>query len=488
MAEIYRVNDLYEALDLAKKFKDSGVYNLFRGQALNWNVKSSISRLSTKKRNDGIEKLERLHYFLQTHEPLMKYVSDIDWLYAVAQHYGLPTTYIDFTESPEVATYFATNSQFNKVGNESVIICLNETDFNEVIKFSKIIFKEKGILAPYIIKPNVDNLWRLEAQTGCFIFSPINEIEYIYDFDRIVFPFTERYNEIENERIYPDKKSELEILLDQYFNSEEKIVGARRMRKFAKEMKMKIFEFPSHDINIYLRKKQYHSSWDTKEFEKWTYKVEEKWINLNSSEEISINFSFKNDIGKQITLIADDLVAKLNNKQIKRANLLDFKIITESKISDKLAKQVNQSCARIWDGTRNLPFQDKEIVEIIAKYICLEFHKKKFNNTPSLSQEKLITLELTNKYGSITRCFASPSKILSSFRSDIGEILIDELALNISTEILLWVNDPKLLFNFDNLLCLFKDELIAYQVLYNSEKEKPVIFYTPTQITVLGYA
>lgn len=488
MGKVYNAKDLYEALELAKGFKNSGTYNLFRGQSSNWNVKSSAARLSTKKTKDGLEKLKRLYYYLQTHEPLTKYFSNTDWFYAVAQHYGLPTNYIDFTKNPEVAMFFATNAAKNKLGEESVIICLNENDFIDVIDFTKSFFEFNNILKPYITKPNVDNLWRLEAQEGCFLFSSILEIEQVYDFDRIVFPFSEPFNKIEKEFIYPEKKSELEILLDHYFNAESKIEGEKRFRKFAKEVNMNIVEFPTFDYSVFLKKKQFHSSWTSIEFEKWLYKIEEKLSDIKQREELCIDFSYKLDINKQILLIYNALEKSFKVKNIKRNCAIDFNLTLDSKISNKLAKQINHSCSRIWDGTRNLPFLDTEIIEIIAKYVCLELHKNKSDKIPSLSKEKLITLELTNEYGSITRSYASPSKVTSAFRSDISEIVIDKLAVNISSEILLYVNDPKIVFDFSKLLGVFKDELIAYQILHNSEKKNPVIFYTPTQITVLGYA
>jgi len=50
------------------------------------------------------------------------------------------------------------------------------------------------------------------------------------------------------------------------------------------------------------------------------------------------------------------------------------------------------------------------------------------------------------------------------------------------------INDPRSIFDFNKLVKLFKEELIAYQVLFNSREENPVIFYSPTQISVLGYA
>jgi len=488
MAKVFKVKDLHEALNLAKKFKETGEYNLFRGQALNWHVKSSIARLSTEESEIGIKKTKRLYNFLQTYKPLEKYISDIDWFFSVAQHYGLPTTYIDFTDNPEVAIYFATNSELNKVGEKSVLVCLNENNFNKRINDSKTFFKNKKILSPYITKPNVVNLWRLQAQNGCFVFTPLPDIEKIYDFDRIIFPFTVSYVRIEKEHIYPENKSELEILLDHYFNAEKRFEGQKRFDEFVKETNMEktVLSFP--DVDPYLKKKQIHQSWKSKEYEKWTYNVTEEWNNLKAIEIIPIKFSSKNRINNQITLIVDELLLLFSTKQIQRNNLLDFEIISDSKLSSKIVSTVNKSCTRIWDGTRNLPFEEKEIFEIIAKYICLEIYESKIGKTPSLTQEKLVLLELTNEYGSITKCFASPSKIISSFRSDINDILIEDLTFNISTKILLCINDPKLLFDFSNLLSLFKDELIAYQVWYNSEEHNPVIFYTPTQITVLGYA
>jgi len=488
MGKVFKVKDLQEALNLAKIFKETGKYNLFRGQALNWHVKSSIGRLSSEESEIGIKKTKRLYNFLRSNKPLEKYVSNIDWFYSVAQHYGLPTTYIDFTENPEVATYFATNSESNKIGEESVIVCLNENDFNSLINDIKTFFDKNKILPPYITKPNVDNLWRLQSQNGCFIFSSLPDIELIYDFDRIIFPYTVPYVSIKKEHIYPEKKSELEILLDHYFNAEKRFEGQKRFDEFIKETNMgqTVLSFPK--VDPYLKKKQIHQSWYSNEFEKWTYKVKEEWSNLEAIKVIPINFSFKNSINKQITIIVYELSLSFSTKQIQRNNLLDFVLISDSELSSQLVSIVTRSCTRIWDGTRNLPFEEKEIFEIIAKYVCIGIWEIKLDKIPSLTKEKLVSLELTNEYGSITRCFASPSKVISSFRSDINDIIIDDLILNISTNILLCINNPKLLFDFNNLLSLFKDELIVYQVWYNSENINPVIFFTPTQITVLGYS
>jgi hypothetical protein len=73
MAETYRVQNLSEALDLAENFKLSGKYNLFRGQAQNWKVQSTIGRLSKKSQKQIEDKLIRLYEFFETESSLKKY-------------------------------------------------------------------------------------------------------------------------------------------------------------------------------------------------------------------------------------------------------------------------------------------------------------------------------------------------------------------------------------------------------------------------------
>jgi hypothetical protein len=376
MPEIFRVNNLNEALNLARRFKTSEQYNLFRGQGQNWKVKPTMARLKNRDLEKGLDQLKRLNYYLQTHKPLEKFVSDIDWFYAVAQHYGLPTNYIDFSKSVDVAAFFATNSKSNKIGEDCVIICLQENDFNEFLKLTKSIYEKDNVVAPYIVKPNVDNLWRLQAQQGCFVYTPYADIEFYYDFDKIIFPFSEPYRGILNENIYPEHKSELEILLDQYFNTEKKLEGQERFRKFIKENNISHHEIPPLNYNHLLKSNTPHSSWQTQLFDDWMFKVDEEWQNTLSTYTVEIHLYFKKHINDQIQEIIKELSTAFTNKPVDRNSPMTFEIIATPKISKKLSRIISRSCSRIWDGTRNLPFSDNEIQTIIAKYICLEVFEK----------------------------------------------------------------------------------------------------------------
>jgi len=487
MSEIYRVENIEKAIELAQEFKVNGKYNLFRGQARNWSVKSTMGRLTSEsERNQAIEKLKRLYYYLGNYKSSTKYIEDIDWFFAVAQHYGLPTAYIDFSFDVEVSAFFATNSTSNEVNEDSVILCLNETDFDSVINATIPFFQKERVVPPYIVKPNVDNLWRLQSQSGCFIFSSFSEIEKIYDFDKIVFPFKEKFEGKSLELIYPNKKSELEILLDQFFNAEKRMEGSARLDDFIKENNINHLSIPKTNSSLSLKINAFHNSWENEETKDWFFKTNHKWdinhINLSLILIIDERVSFK----EQFINLSNYLSSLLYEDYFLTKRLLTFKI--DSGCEAKVNKLLSESCSRIWEGVLNLPYTIENIIKIISKYILIEYHFQKYDNVISINDDNLVVLEMTNNYGSITRCYASEENIISAFREDIDDVLIDSLKGNYSSKILLHINEPQYIFDFKKMIDLFINDLIPYQVYYNSENKEPVIFYTPTQLKIVGYA
>lgn len=488
MGEIHKVKNLEEAIKLAEKFSKSGKYNLFRGQAQNWSVTSSNARLNEEQLKEGVEKLKRLYNFFETSDNLMKYQSDIDWFFAVAQHYGLPTNYIDFTTNYEIAAYFATNSKSNEVGKESVIICLNETDFTEFIDLTKPLYNKDSVIPPYLCKIDVHNLWRLQCQQGLFLFTPYANIEFYYPFDRIIFPFEKPFEKLHTDDIYPKHKSELEIHLDYYFNNEEKIIAEKNFKKWIKELNIPIYNFSETKVESFLQNTKNHKSWESENHSKWKFTFEEQWSSLENQSLITIKLPAKNNSYQDFSETSLYEFGKIDNI-LKRNQKLNFKIDLNGNRESliELSKRIEKNCTRIWDGTRNLPFTNFEIYKIIIDYIFFEYYEYNFKKVYSINNEELITIELTNKYHSVTRCYVRKDKIKDAFRDDIKQILNEKYSKNINSLILLNVNIPQIIFDFEKLLSLFKEEMIAYQVVYNSEKINPVIFYSPVELNRLGY-
>lgn len=489
LAKTYKVENIDKAFELAKRFELEGKYNLFRGQAKNWEVISTAGRLSSIKLSESVQKLERLLYYFSKENSLKKYCQRVDSFFAIAQHYGLATNYIDFTTDVKVAFYFATNSKDNKIGEECSIICLNENAFKEFVSFSKILYRNLNFVPPYISKINVDNLWRLQAQSGCFLFTPFPNIETLYDFDRITFPFSENFKGLTISDIYPIRKSEIEILLDIYFNAEEKISGVKRLQNFIDENNLPVTRLSHQNNYEILKKKEIHKSWKSSFHRKWEFSLTETLSNIKETIKIELVFSRNLALQKQKNKFKKTLTEYFLNYGIRRNTFIEFDFISNSKLSKKIRDSLIRNASLIWEGSRNLPFSEDEIIDIISTYLSLELSKNHFGKMEySVSNEKLITLELANKYGGRTRCKASPSKIVNAFRDDINEIIINSMSRPIPSELLLHVNAPRYIFDFKKLLDLFKTELIAYQVLENSTNCNPVIFFSPSQLEIIGYA
>lgn len=264
--------------------------------------------------------------------------------------------------------------------------------------------------------------------------------------------------------------------------------GSIRLENFAQEMKIPIKSMPKLDYNIYLKNKKEHHSWNNNNVKEWNPKLIEHWEELNQIKIINIKIpSKKCKLNDFLDDSLKNLLAQIENNSISRKDLLKFNLISK-KVGKKNNFKITQSCTRIWDGTRNLPFSFEEICLIISKYIFLEIFEINNKRTYDNENDRLITLEITNDFNGITRCFSHDEKIMNAFRDDIDEIIIDKLKKIKNSQILLYINNPRIIFDFNKLLNLFIDEIIPYQVLYNSENVNPVIFYSPEIISILGYA
>jgi hypothetical protein len=125
-AQEYRVNDVEEAIETAERFRRDGIYNWFRGQTKPWPPYTTLTRLhrSDKTQVEQVrEQLGRLEAFMKVHPELRNIAEDTNAFYAVAQHYGIPTNYLDFTTEPAIAGFFACDTHNPEPGNDSCIYC-----------------------------------------------------------------------------------------------------------------------------------------------------------------------------------------------------------------------------------------------------------------------------------------------------------------------------------------------------------------------------
>lgn len=137
----------------------------------------------------------------------------------MAQHYGIPTNLLDFTANPEIAGYFASSAgkrQF-RAKRKSCIYCLNLDDLLQVWGGIRECLPHYPEI--HFLNISVPNLWRLEAQEGAFLECEKNW-DRVYPMDRIEFPVSLPPSFPPREQVLPERKSQLEILLDEFFTAD----------------------------------------------------------------------------------------------------------------------------------------------------------------------------------------------------------------------------------------------------------------------------
>lgn len=145
---------------------------LFRGQPQDWALRPKLARLSLKGEVQNIEKLI-LDKFRRASFPLAEFKPDDHWdLIALAQHHGLPTRLLDWSNSALAALWFAVKDSPLKVKGKKqdgvVWILKPEVDDYRTDKFGPLSNKITKIFRPRVVSR------RISAQAGAFTVHKFN--------------------------------------------------------------------------------------------------------------------------------------------------------------------------------------------------------------------------------------------------------------------------------------------------------------------------
>jgi hypothetical protein len=492
----HRANNVDEAVELANKLKEKGCYDLFRGQVKNWPLKSSFGRQVDKnKKDEALKKMARFEWWVKRTKGLEELANRPDDMIAVAQHYGIPTNFVDFTTSPRVAGFFASYGRIDEEDVESCILCLNSQD---LINFWKHL-PSKYSPPPEVLNLEVQNLWRLEAQHGVFLFCPYSNFEHIYDLDRIYFPFKGQISNVTEDEIFPKRKSQLEILLDQFFMNELMIENEKNI-----PVGMTIHTIPeikekcSKELLLNGTPPPRLSSWNHAHIEPWLEQSNEKYLDTFGDETWEMTLDLNNDENSIQNEAFDYLTKQLKNNSSVRNRLLNWSItVVGNQPRDLIENRVESYIKRLWDGLRKLPYDDQDIAKALANCFMLASYLLKQGRTAQVNWAKVtsecfgetIEIEFGSDDGSYSRSFASKSRLLAAVRDDIYEYLDPNWKPQLENNIIgllqtIWA--PDRLFYYDKLANIFAYEIAPVQVIMRSERA--AVFFSPARLDSFGLA
>ena len=202
-----------KALKICADLKRKRKASLFRGQTQDWpTILPALFRLGGAEREQSTTHLARFIEWASAVPQMASYCESSEALTAIAQHYGIPTTFLDLTDSPEIALLFAKREHdAGEDATKAVIYCFAEAELNRLSNAR-------------ILRLDVANLWRLEAQHGLFLdFLDHDLVTQLRNMaTRVYFP-SEQLTEDERTHLYPVRKSALENVLDEWFDRDEAI-------------------------------------------------------------------------------------------------------------------------------------------------------------------------------------------------------------------------------------------------------------------------
>jgi hypothetical protein len=191
--------------------------DLFRGQRREWRPIPSQLRLPDAERRSA--RWPRFRDWAGEQESITKVASDPRQLWAIAQHYGMPSQLLDVSANPRVAAYFATGGAAPEPEANACIFCINGGSLAAGYHHAPGWIRSSEAY-PALEKIEVDGLFRMQAQEGAFVYVTSDAWTSFFAPDVVCFPPRNLVSSPGAADLFPQRKSEVELLAERYFASE----------------------------------------------------------------------------------------------------------------------------------------------------------------------------------------------------------------------------------------------------------------------------
>lgn len=498
----YEVANVQEAVELGHELKAQGLYDWFRGQVKEeWPPVSSMNRARTggdvEQETNAFRRITMFGQWVKS-IPELRYLLEkerVNDFFAIMQHYGIPTDYVDFTTDPGVAGFFAADTKTPPSDAQSCILCLNSEDLMSHWEILKTLEERQGASIE-LIRVDVRNLWRLQAQKGIFLYVTYNwQIDY--SLDRIVFPYSGYPSYPTRELIYPEDKSPLEQLLDQYFALEKASFAYDEMQELVEQIQAKGGNASMSTWNTFtggfyaeafIDEEQLVLLDSWKGLQGWDIDPEEDYHQTVGG---SIKLSLKgqsdpNAIGKSVAFGVKQVL--LGDPSLRSKSVAWLFIDASTSIpTDELTNTLRP----LWNGMRRLPYRNEEIADAFGSVAALvagdfdpkaerKVHEQQLSN---YFGGEVMYVEFSNQDNSGSRAFVVLEGLRKALGRNFSELLSDERQ-NFANlpKLFRAIYNPRLMFDFDALKGLFARQIIPTQVLL----KRDVLVTNPASLKHFG--
>lgn len=494
----HHATSLDAALKLVGYLKKSGRYDLFRGQNHTFPLCPSIAR-----RPEMIETnqalLNRFATWVHGHDSLSSLHNNQDAIMAVAQHYGMPTPFLDFTTKPEVAAFFASDTGGRPRPKQSAcILCLNRATFERSWEDLNARYRaDSGQDLVRIVEIDVQNLWRLHAQSGLFIDMRVDAtvFEMFSHMLHIYFPLPSHHDAKLNDKYYPKNKSHVELMLDQHFLIETYNDREAQLKTIFGTV-ITIGDFDSLGEEGAFKEAQLpdaHTSWSEAALKPWKIEPNEVYNVAISSENHELIIDTASDPNSAAASVHAQVMAVLR-KSNARNRLGDSWVVRDRAGTvahedegdmDEKPRPLGEVVRLLFDGMRFKPYEDTEIASAIANYVTLNC----FPSWKTMTDwwGSVIGIELDG--GSLrARGFCGGPNLMDALRPDFAELLTPDALAQFKADgiraALYFLIDPRRLFEFQAFRKMFAEQVIPTTACIRVEGY--VLHYNIADVRVFG--
>lgn len=486
----YDAKSIEDAVELATRFKDEGKYDWFRGQRKKWPLYPSAARkgIDPCTQQEITDEHILLLSWLRRIPGFSKIAEDIDAVLSIAQHYGLRTSLLDFTTDPGIAGFFACSEKRNEMGN-GYIYCLNTDDLRRVDRELREYSPEYRTTAEIdFIRPDVPNLWRMEAQHGAFLYAPSNLFDY-YIVDEIVFPHPSPLSFPTARDVYPERKSPLELELDHFFAILQNSRWHDAFRKQFPDAKSFVIKAPRNGVHP-----EFFNEGTLPKLDCWNKSRTKLWQRVPSERmrdtalgEIGLNVDLRMEASVLRARVSFGVMRALCADPSLRKRAVNWVLLPQRRLQAKLVEKID----KIWNGMRSLPYDDSVIADAIG--LCFALHRCGFGHAThdeaqSVASQLLgdsIRIGMSDGNGSSSYGYVAIESLQGALRGDMGDRLhISHLHRASSPFALLQMcSSPTRLFRFEEFSRLFGSQVVPMQVM---SEETSAVFFSPVRIKGFG--